>query len=599
MARFTTLFLFILTLLFCQCTKQGKNDDEGRDYPSKETFIGIDSCMSYMSSNPHTAHHMLDSIAEAKLMTRQRCDYFHAMVIFCGENNSDSALVICNRLLEDGEFGDDKFLEEEICVLASNITSGSKRHFETLKYANRGIAICHGDERMRGDEATLMARVGAAEQELGRVNKARETYNRALKLLKPNESFGDLVALISLQKKQASLHNEAKEYDKVISIYHDILNTVERFDKDPSFVTQRPESMKESGAATHDFADFYQSQIYGMMAKAFREKIEQGLSSNAQADTDSVKAYMDKWSHTNGSQSPDNIVSVLQELDFAGKYAEYTYAIPQIKELFRSDSLVNEYVDLLTLLAKDAESKHDLKASNDYLQRAVAISDSIRQKDLLQELSEQMSLNMVQEQELARQDAENQLSRQQTINILQSIILAIVVMAGILIFLLLRKNKEKEQIIETTQYNLTNSKEEIQELVQQLETSKAEKAANNAKLLYEKIEQVMSEEQLYLNPNLDIKAVAEAVNSSRSVVSSCINSITSKPFRQWLSEYRLSLFERMLKEHLDVPIDILVMRCGYRDQSTFRRQFKATYGMTAGEFKRIQEEERKRLKVES
>lgn len=572
--------------MFCQCAKQNHGDDKGRDYPSNETFIVIDSCMAYMDSEPQTAHRMLDSLADAKLMTKQRCDYFHAMVIYSGEKNNDKALAICNQLLEDGNFGDDKFLEEEICVLASNITSASRRHFETLKYANRGIAICHGDERMRGDEATMMARVGAAEQELGRMKQARETYERAYNILKPNDSFSDFIALLSLQKKQASLHQESKEYDKAIAIYHDILNTVERFDRDPSFVGQRPESMKESGIATHDFADFYHCQIYGMIARTFRTKIAHGLSSNVHADTDSVKAYMDKWSHTNVSQSPDNIASVLPELRFTGRFTEFAYAIPQIEDIFRSDSIVSEYVEFLTLLAEDAESRHDYESSNAYLHRAIVISDSIRQEETLRELSEQMAINMVQEQELARQDAENNLLRHRAIITMETIILIVIFIAGVLIFVLFRKNKESQQIIETTQHDLTESKEEIKELVEQLENTKTEKSINNIQRLYERIEQVMSEEKLYLNPNFDIMVLAEAVNSSRSAVSSCINSITGKPFRQWLSEYRLSLFLQMLRDNPDESIDVLVMRCGYQDQSTFRRQFKAAYGMTVSEYKK-------------
>lgn len=49
--------------------------------------------MSYMDSDPARAHRMLDSIAGAGLMTRQRCDYFHAMVMLSGEHKADSALL--------------------------------------------------------------------------------------------------------------------------------------------------------------------------------------------------------------------------------------------------------------------------------------------------------------------------------------------------------------------------------------------------------------------------------------------------------------------------------------------------------------------------
>lgn len=137
-----------------------------------------------------------------------------------------------------------------------------------------------------------------------------------------------------------------------------------------------------------------------------------------------------------------------------------------------------------------------------------------------------------------------------------------------------------------TQHDLIEIKDEVRELALQLEETKTEKALDNSRTLYERIEQAMTERKLYLNPDLDIKLLAEEIFSSRTLISVCINSITGKTFRQWLSEYRLSLFENMLRSNPDESLDELMKKCGYKDQSTFRRQFKATYGMTASEFRK-------------
>lgn len=572
--------------VFCQCQENKTAGDGGSDYPSRETFASIDSCMGNMMNDPAKAHRMLDSLRDARLMTKERCDYYHAMVIYSGEKNLDSALVICDRLLDEGRFGDDNYLEEEICVLASGITYEWGRHVETLRYAKRGIAICHGNEKMRGDEATLMGRMGTAEQSMGRKKEAREIYDKAYEMLKENNSFADFVALISLKKKQAALCQDAKDYERVIEISNEILGEVEHFDRDPSFIKQRPESMAKPGNATHDFADFYQCQMYERIAKAYYNRIMDGASADREADRDSVKSYMERWSKTKASLSPTSVASVMRVLLFAGRKAEFDRAKEAMKDLYRNDSISEEYVDYLTIMADDAAAGNDLRASNSYLRRAIALSDSIRQQEMMKELSEQMSINMVQEHQLAKQDAENQLSRQKAINILLSITLLITAIAGVAITLLYRRNKRNEEIIEMAQQDLVEQKEEIEELVQQLDEAKAERTVVNTKTVYERIVEVMAEEKLYLNPDLDIKMLAETIGVSRSQVSACINSSTGKSFRQWLSEYRLSLFVKMLKESPDVSIDVLVMRCGYKEQSTFRRQFKAMYGMTAGEFRR-------------
>lgn len=50
------------------------------------------------------------------------------MLCQCGQRN-----------VNDGNYGDNRFLEEEICVLASNITSDCLRHVETLKKRQTSI----------------------------------------------------------------------------------------------------------------------------------------------------------------------------------------------------------------------------------------------------------------------------------------------------------------------------------------------------------------------------------------------------------------------------------------------------------------------------
>lgn len=583
------LFLFLQLAVFCRCSidYRAESDGYGAEFPMTDsTGAAIDSCMGYMESNPAKAHYILDSICNAKLISPQRCDYYHALILFGGEHKGDSALMICNSLLDEGKFGEDIYIEEEICVLASNITSVKRRHFETLKYALRGIEICHGNEQMRSDEASLLARVGVAAQMLGQTERAKETYAKAYELLKEDKTFGGFIGIISLIKKQAALAYDAKDYNQVIVFSHQVLNLVNRFDLDPSFIEERPETMRESSSATRNFAGFYECQMYGNIAHAYRKKIEQGHSTDIKSDTDSLNYYIDLWSQTGGSQTPENLALVLGDLYFAGRKAAFLEAKDLVGEFYQSDSLATEYIDYLSLMAQDASSRHDYAQGFSFLQRALVVSDSLRQRELLSSLTEQMSVNMVQEERLSRQDAEYQVSRQRLIILLLSIILIILVGAGLVIVLLMQRNRKKQQIIEMTQQDLTETKEEIRELSQQLEETKVEKSANNTKALFERIEAVMIEKQLYLNPELDIKMLSEELCSSRTLISVCVNSITGKTFRQWLSEYRLSLFVEMLKEHSEESIEELMLRCGYKDQSTFRRQFKSAYGITAGEYRK-------------
>lgn len=147
-------------------------------------------------------------------------------------------------------------------------------------------------------------------------------------------------------------------------------------------------------------------------------------------------------------------------------------------------------------------------------------------------------------------------------------------------------NSQLKKIIEMTQKKLTGTKDVVKDIAKQMVEAKTGKSASNLEALYQRIEQTMTKQKLYLNPNLDIQLLAEHICSSRTLVSVCINSITGKTFRQWLSEYRLGMFTRTLQSTPNEHIDELIHKCGYKDQSTFRRQFKATYGMTAGKYRK-------------
>lgn len=575
--------LALMLPLFCQCDSHPDTDGYGKEYPlDSESYASIDSCMAYMDTDPARAHRMLDSVRDAGIMSPQRCDYLHAMVVFEGEHQIDSALMMCNHLLDQGDFGDDHFLEAEICELATNITFSCDRYIELLRYAHRGIALCHGRERMRSDEASMMGRAGTAHQQLGELDEARQTFDQALAVLSDDSSFGALNARISLLKKQAGLYRETGDFDRVIAVCHEILDQVERFDRDPSFVDPRPATMTEPGEATHGFADFYQTQIYAALAAAYRMKVEQGVSVHPEADRDSAAAYVEKWLHTDGSHAPHNMLHALRELYFTGHRAHFDAAKQEAREAFGSDTLVLDYIEYLKLMAEDATSRGDLNTGVSYLRRVARLNDSIRQHELLRTFSEQMSIHKVQEAQLAQLDAENRLSRTWILTAL----LGTILLTSIVINMLVLVNRRRRRALETMQQDLDETEEEVYELVQQLEEVKAEHAHDNMKALYQRIEQAMNEKQLYLIPDLDIKKLAEEVCSSRTSISQCINSISGKTFRNWLSEYRLKLFVQMLEQYPDVPIGDLMTRCGYQEQSTLRRQFKAAYDMTVGEYRK-------------
>lgn len=592
MKKYILLITISLTaaVLFSQCgnkhPEECNGSGYGKEYPRTEEAISvIDSCMNFMHTDPAKLHSIIDSVGNAKLMSPERCDYYHALVVYEGEGMCDSALAICNRLLDEGRFGDDKYLEEELCVLASNITYILDRYLETLEYANRGIAICHGDKRMSNDEATLMARAGRVEQKLGRTEDAKRTYAEANKLLKEDKTFGGLIARISLMRKQSLLYSETKEYDKAIAVSHEVIRLVEAFHRDPSSVEERPKPMETSGEDTRGFADFYESQLYSSIAENYRRMMEESKSPDTSAYRDSINLYLDKWEQTPGHDTPLNLANAIHELFYAGRQTEFDNAKETVADFFKGDSIVADYMEFLNLLAQDAASHGDLQSSCEYLQRSLVIGDSIRKHETIRMISEQMSIHMVQQEQLARQEAEYKVSYYRMLSIIMVVIFGIILASGSIIAVLRRRNKENKELLQMTQQELIETQEEVNDFFQQFEHPILDKSAKGKQELYDRIVQLLEEKKLYLNPQLNIVMLAEELGTNRTFISTCVNTVTGKTFRTWLAEYRLNLYLKKKEENPDIPIDQLVMQCGYKDQSTFRRQFKAIFGTTPSRYK--------------
>lgn len=84
--------------------------------------------------------------------------------------------------------------------------------------------------------------------------------------------------------------------------------------------------------------------------------------------------------------------------------------------------------------------------------------------------------------------------------------------------------------------------------------------------------------------DLSIQSVADALDMRRSEVAAIIRENMGLNFVQYISGLRMSEFKRLLKE-TDRSITELVTEVGYSDASNFLRKFKATEGVTAGQYR--------------
>jgi AraC-like DNA-binding protein len=101
-----------------------------------------------------------------------------------------------------------------------------------------------------------------------------------------------------------------------------------------------------------------------------------------------------------------------------------------------------------------------------------------------------------------------------------------------------------------------------------------------------KIERLMAEEKIYLEPDLALSDLAQRLHTNASVLSAAINGAFGKNFNDFVNEYRVEAVKRLLQDPSVRHLSLLGigLECGFNSKSTFNRAFKKATGSAPGAF---------------
>ena len=98
--------------------------------------------------------------------------------------------------------------------------------------------------------------------------------------------------------------------------------------------------------------------------------------------------------------------------------------------------------------------------------------------------------------------------------------------------------------------------------------------------LLERIRKMMSEEKLYLYPNLKVSDLARRLNSNRNYVYYAINVEMGISFSDYINGQRIDYASQLLEEHPELSINDVMFKSGFTSTSAFYRNFKKFRGIT-------------------
>lgn len=102
--------------------------------------------------------------------------------------------------------------------------------------------------------------------------------------------------------------------------------------------------------------------------------------------------------------------------------------------------------------------------------------------------------------------------------------------------------------------------------------------------LKNKLENLMTEEKLYREPNLTLTDLSRKLGVNSAVLSFAINTGFGKNFNDFVNEFRINEVKEKLKAADDATLLGIAFDCGFNSKATFNRAFKKFTGASPKEF---------------
>lgn len=108
----------------------------------------------------------------------------------------------------------------------------------------------------------------------------------------------------------------------------------------------------------------------------------------------------------------------------------------------------------------------------------------------------------------------------------------------------------------------------------------------HAEELVKKLQEYMKTEKPYLNPDLKLINLAQAVGTSSQILSQVFNMFLKVRYYDFINEYRINEFKRIINtgKSSQYTLKALSSLCGFSSYTTFFRAFKEATGMTPNEY---------------
>jgi len=588
-----------LAILISSCSD--KNDQTNdREPQASDTLYTVNAAMDIYAYEPERALAIVDSA-----LLLGNVEYNHAQLLRAKifsqslvENQLDSAQEILLGLLSSS-YTENKNIREEVFDLLLNIAYKRQQLELQLHWGALKVECCRelGREtealRTEADLALALAQLGEEERGLAKLNSIIAKLDGHRNIDKMD------ACVIALKRKILTLKQMGKD-EEAIPVAQHIIEILNDYREHYTEYTNDSYRLEQTEEVTMSYCEFYIAQANSIIANSYAML----------GKTDSARHYLELFEQSSYSHTYAGRKYIVSTYCLLGDYDKMDEIYDEMVQKMGTDTLNNEYADMLHNRADEAKAHGNYQLANAYLQRYEYVKQQLNERLLKSRAYEYATRYQLQEEQMK---AENEQRRAKT-NMYMSIVgysllllaIGVIILLGTLYSKIRRKNRIlAEHISESLHY-----KNEFQKLESEAEMEaasvlpvnsafarKAEVAADsksdtyNSEIksleglsdeqLFKFLSETIRRERLFTNPILGRQMLMDRFNlSERRIGAAFSRGSEHNSLPDFVRELRLEYACQLLVEHDDMTISDVSAASGFSSLAVFSREFKREFDLT-------------------
>lgn len=474
----------------------------------------------------------------------------------------------------------------KMTVYLAEFSAMMSKYNESMHYALEGIRQAQelGNREAR---ARLFFCMGENNWRLSFKDKAYDYFDRTIELLRGSKEKREMMLLSYYYgAKMGFLMNDSR-IEEALEVGFEREKQIERLKALP----QIPEA----------YVDGQYSYLYSKLAYIYCMEKKYGQA----------EQYYQKYLSKKESHTPDGKMYSVPYLMLSGQYETVIDNCKGFKELMRTqqDTLNEQYLTVLRHEVKAYLGMHKYKEVAEIRETILAITDSINTRDRNNVALELNAMYGVSEKEEYIAEQAFQLRIR---SITLCFLACVVVLTLFLVWRLWRfnhiveyKNRMLAQLINE---RISNRKYDTQlsEAYGQLavtseiepevisseelnETDKVSSEEEENKKIFQELNRIVVQKQLYLSSELSREDLAQIVHLNNARFARMIRECTGTNFNGYINELRITYAIKLMKKCSNYTIRAIADESGFNSTPILYNLFKKKTGMTPYEFKKAQD----------